>query len=157
MQHVHSDACPRGRVRKHAVGPCSVQGCHILLVGCPAQDLNVRAQPTAVDRQIDVHIIVAWRDDHSCSVSDSNLFQDCQIRGTPVDILFGIAYPVRLNFNDAVVNVPFLERTGGRSTDTPASEDDELRVLCELKFCLVLKYFEIKNCLHLELLISKTL
>ena len=52
------------RVRHHQVGAGAVQGVDVALEVGAADHLHVRAQPPAVDRQVDVRGVVVGRDDH---------------------------------------------------------------------------------------------
>ena len=45
----------------------------------PAHDLNVRTKPPAIDRQINVHVIVVGGDDHCGRIVNARLFEDAQL------------------------------------------------------------------------------
>ena len=80
---------------------------------CPADDLGVGAETTAVDGQVDVGVVVVGGDDDRRCLGDAGLLQDRELGGVADDVLVRVAHSLGELLDDHVVKAQLEQGLGG--------------------------------------------
>src|SRR5699024_1513463 len=110
-------------VGQDAVGAGAVLGGHVAFVGGPGDDLQLGAQPAAVESQVDVEVIVVGGQQGGGGLIESGRAQDLEIGGVAFDHVEVRGHPSRDVLDNGVGNSGLVELLRGRSPHPAATQD----------------------------------
>ena len=101
---------------------------HVPFLFRPGDDLDIRPQLAAVDREVDVHVVFMGRDDDGGRVHETGLLHGLYIRRVAQYVVLLIPDPVGLLLDDPVVQPSLHERAPRGPSHASSADDDDGRI-----------------------------
>lgn len=123
FEQVHDGRGAKRAEGHHQVGAGAVEGVDIAIQGRPADDLDVGAQPAAVDGEIDVQVVIVGGDDDRRGFFDPGFNQGLEVARVALNKMAVPGGDPRFFFHHVEVHLAFFEGLGHSLAHPPAAQD----------------------------------